>query len=88
MKLIADYDAPEFSAHTLRRTCGTLLTNAPGIYHGASAWHSAKRLGHSVQMAEQAYAGQLRDLPATATTIEGAGGFEDLARAIVEAQRA
>lgn len=79
------YKAPAFTAHTLRRTCGTVLTNSPGIYAGASAWHSAKRLGHSVEMSEKLYAGLMRDLPVTATTLEAALGVEGEAAAIVAA---
>lgn len=78
----------EMSTHTLRRTCGSFLTCAPGIYGGASAFLSAKRLGHAVEMAERCYVGLLRDLPADARTLEAAAGIEDLAAAIVEAQRA
>lgn len=80
--------APEFTAHGLRRTCGTVLTNAPGIYAGASAWHSAKRLGHSVEQAERDYAGHLPGLPATARTLEEAAGIADLAAAICAAAEA
>lgn len=77
------YGAPRFTSHLLRRTCGTVLTNAPGIYGGASAWHSAKRLGHSVEQAERDYAGQLPGLPADARTLEAAAGCEDLCECIV-----
>jgi integrase len=85
VRLVARYGAPTFTAHTLRRTCGTTLTNATGIYAGASAWHSAKRLGHSVEIAERLYVGHLRDLPADAKTIEAALGIEELAARIVAA---
>jgi integrase len=80
--------APEFTAHGLRRTAGTVLTNAPGIFGGASAWHSAKRLGHSVEQAERDYAGHLPGLPATARTLEDAAGIADLAAAICAAAEA
>ena len=39
----------------LRRTCAAVLTNAGGIYAGASAYRSAKRAGHSVTIAEKHY---------------------------------
>jgi len=78
----------DLSTHTLRRTAGSFLTCAPGIYGGASAFLSAKRLGHGVDMAERCYVGVLRDLPADARTLEAAAGIEDLAAAIVDAQRA
>ena len=64
------------------------MTNSPAIYGAASAWASAKRLGHSVTVAERAYAGVLRDLPADARTLEAAAGIEDLAQAIVDAEAA
>lgn len=84
-RLIKLYGAPEFSAHTLRRTAGTILTNAPAIYGGASAWHSAKRLGHSVTMAERHYANALSGLPAEAKTLEAAAGIEDVCQRIIAA---
>ncbi len=37
-----------FGWQVLRRTCGTFLTNAPGIFGEASAYRSARQLGHSV----------------------------------------
>lgn len=77
------WGAPHFSAHTLRRTCGTVLTNAVGIYGGASAFLSAKRLGHSVVIAERLYVGVMPDLPREARTIEAALGIEQEAQAIV-----
>lgn len=61
----------------LRVTCGTYLTCAPGIYGGASAYMSAKRLGHSVAIAEKHYVGMVNIDPA-AKTLEQALGIEDL----------
>lgn len=61
----------------LRVTCGTYLTCAPGIYGGASAYMSAKRLGHSVAVAERHYVGMVKVDPA-AKTIEEAMGIADL----------
>ena len=81
-RMVQEFGAPPFTAHTLRRTCGTLLTCAPGIFGGASAFMSAKRLGHSVEIAERLYAGTLRDLPADAKTLEAAAGITDLAESI------
>lgn len=77
-----------FGAHVLRRTAGTLLACAPGVFGGASAFLAAKRLGHSVQVAERHYAGALNGLPADARTLEAAAGVEDLAAAIVAAEAA
>ena len=50
-------------------TCGTYLTCAPAIYGAASAFMSAKRLGHSVTVAEKHYVGIVRVSP-EARTIE------------------
>jgi integrase len=88
LRLIDEYGAPPFlwstrnsrpgerSAPTLRSTCGCYLTCAPSIYHGASAFHSAARLGHSVQVAERHYLGVLRKIPKDATTLEAAMEIE------------
>lgn len=77
-----------FTAHTLRRTAGTYLACAPGVFGGASVWLAAKRLGHSVAIAEKHYAGALSGLPADARTLEAAAGVEDLAERIVAAEAA
>ncbi|MFN9945899.1 MAG: tyrosine-type recombinase/integrase [Planctomycetota bacterium] len=87
-KRLARFGAPRCTPHMLRRSAGTIMTNSPAIYGAASAWASAKRLGHSVTVAERAYAGVLRDLPADARTLEAAAGIEDLAQAIVDAEAA
>lgn len=79
-RLVNDYGAPAFTWHDLRRTCGTYLTCAPGIYGGASAFMSAKRLGHSVIVSERHYAGQVSGIPPHAATLEAALGVEDLLR--------
>lgn len=86
-RLILKYGAPKFCWHDLRRTCGTYLTCAPGIYAGASAYLSAKRLGHSVAVAEAFYVGALTNVDKAATTLEAAMGlkaqhFESAMRAI------
>lgn len=73
-RLRADYGAPTFTWQTLRRTCGTFLTNAPGIFGAASAYRSAKQLGHSVAVAERHYLGLVRGISATARTLEDAMG--------------
>jgi hypothetical protein len=52
---LANYGAPARSSwQALRRTCGCDLTNAPGIFGAASAYRSAKQLGHSLAVAEKA----------------------------------
>lgn len=70
---------PQFTFQRLRVTCGTYLTCAPGIYGGASAYMSAKRLGHSVTIAESNYVGEVT-IPPEAKTLEAAMGIEDLLR--------
>lgn len=82
-RLVRVYGAPAFSWQRLRQTCATFLTNAPGIYGGAAAWHSARRTGHSVLVAEKRYVGLVADIPPAARTLEAAMGIEDLAAAIV-----
>lgn len=75
-RLRGTYGAPErFSWQMLRSTCATFLTNAPGIFGAASAYRSAKQLGHSVQVAEKHYLGLVRGIPATARTLEEAMGL-------------
>lgn len=84
-RLVNRFGAPAFTWHDLRRTCGTYLACAPGIYAGAGAFHAAKRLGHSVTVAERYYAGVVTDIPREARTIEAAMGIEVLAKQIVDA---
>lgn len=85
MERLLKYGAPaHFTWHVLRATCGTFLTNAPGIYGGASAYQSAKRLGHSVAIAEKHYLGLVRGIPRDAHTLEAAMGIEDLAATIID----
>jgi len=71
----------------LRRTCGTYLTNAPGIFGAASAYRSARQLGHSVTVAERHYLGVVK-VPKEATTLEAAMGCEAEIEAIVKASAA
>jgi len=82
-RLATDYGGPVFTWQQLRQTAATVLTNAPGIYGAASAWHPAKRCGHSIAIAEKRYAGLLRDEPKDAGTLEAALGVEDLVAGIV-----
>ncbi|MEY4508203.1 MAG: Phage integrase family [Pseudomonadota bacterium] len=78
-RLRADYGAPKsFTWQALRRTCGTYLTNAGGIFGAASAYRSAKQLGHSVQVAERHYTGLVRGIPASARTLEAAMQIEEV----------
>jgi integrase len=64
-----------FRWKALRSTCGSYLTNAPGIFGAASAYRSAKQLGHSVVVAERHYVGLVK-VPKDATTLEQAMGLE------------
>ncbi len=77
-RLVRDFDAPAFSWQDLRRTCGTFLTCAPAVYGAASAFLSAKRLGHSVTVSERYYAGALTNIGADCDTLEKAMGCAKL----------
>ncbi|HVY26148.1 MAG TPA: hypothetical protein VHB79_06330 [Polyangiaceae bacterium] len=67
------YGAPVGSTwQTFRKTCGCYLTNAPGIFGSASAYRSARQLGHSVQIAERYYVNVVRGIPRSARTVEAA----------------
>jgi integrase len=82
-RLMSSYGAPGFTWQNLRQTTGTFLTNAPGIFGGASAFMSARQLGHSVTIAEKHYLGVVRGIPREARTLEQAMQIEELARQIV-----
>lgn len=76
-RLLAEYGAPKaFGWQVLRQTCGTYLTNAPGIFGAASAYRSAKQLGHSVTVAEKHYVDLARGIPREARTLEAAMQIE------------
>jgi hypothetical protein len=80
------YGAPKtFGWQVLRRTCGTFLTNAPGIFGAASAYRSAKQLGHSVAVAERHYLGLVRGIPREARTLEAAMQIEAVMGRVVAA---
>jgi len=77
-RLIRDYGAPaSFTWQALRKTCGTFLTNAPGIFGAASAYRSAKQLGHSVTVAEKHYVGLVRGISRGARTLEAAMNIKE-----------
>lgn len=82
-RLTEKHGAPPFTAHTLRRTCGSVLVCAPGVFAGAGVYLVARRLGHSVRVAERAYLGVMHGLPREAKTLEAAAGIEDLAEQVV-----
>ena len=77
-RLLALYGAPSFDWQTLRATCATYLTNAPGIFGSATVYLSARQLGHSVAVAERHYLGVHRGIPRDAHTLEAAMQLEDL----------
>lgn len=82
-RLVRNFGAPKGCTwKNPRATCGTYLSNAPGIYGAASCFHSARRLGHSVAIAERNYLGVVK-VPTDARTLEEAMAIEDLAREIV-----
>ena len=76
------YGAPRFTWQMLRQTCGSYLTNAPGIFGAASAWHSAKQLGHSVTIAEKHYVGRI-EVSREAKDLDAAMMIESLLALIV-----
>lgn len=85
-RLVAEYGAPAGSTwQAFRRTCGCYLTNAPGIFGAASAYRSAKQLGHSVAVAERHYLDVVRGIPKDARTVEASMQIESELRQIIEA---
>jgi integrase len=83
-RLRDEYAAPRhFSYQVLRSTCGSFLTNAPGIFGAASAYRSAKQLGHSILVAEKHYLGLLAGIPLDAKTLEAAMGIESLVEKVM-----
>jgi integrase len=78
-RLKAEYGAPqEFGWQVCRRTCATFLTNSPGVFGSASAYRSAKQIGHAVPTAEKFYLGVLKGISPDAKTLEAAMQIEDL----------
>ncbi len=85
-RLRSEFGAPEaFTWQSLRRTCGTFLTNAPGIFGAASAYRSAKQLGHSVAVAEKHYVDVARGIPREARALEVAMQVEAQVKQVIEA---
>lgn len=75
-RLVTTYGAPKFAWQMLRSTCATYLTNAPGIFGAATAFMSARQLGHSVAVAERNYLDVYRGIPKDAHTLESAMQIE------------
>lgn len=83
-RVIDTFGAPHFGWQALRRNCGSWLTCAPSIFGAASAYRSAKQLGHSVTIAERYYVGVIRGIPRSVTTLDQALGVVDLLDEVVE----
>jgi integrase len=77
-RVIKTFGAPVFSWQKLRQTCGSYLTNASGIFGSASAYRSARQLGHSVTVAERYYIGLIRGIPREARTLDEAMRISDV----------
>lgn len=85
-RLVREHNAPARATwQAMRRSTGTYLTNAPGIFGAASAYRSAKQLGHSVTVAEKHYVGLVRGIPASAKTLETAMQLEKQIQLAIEA---
>jgi integrase len=83
-RLRCEFGAPaRFTWQVARRTCAAWSCSAPGVFGAASAFMSAKRLGHGVGVSERFYADSISGIPATAKTLEAAMGIEDLTREVV-----
>lgn len=79
---------PRANYQILRSTCSTFLTNAPSIYGAAAPFHSARQLGHSVDVAQKHYTGLIRGISREARSLEAAMQIEDEAKAVVARVRA
>jgi len=87
-RLRTKYGAPKhFGLKALRRTCATYLTNAPGIYGGASVYASAEQLGHSIDTAKSNYLHRVRNIDPKADTLEAALEISDELAHVVEAMQ-
>lgn len=81
-RLVSEFGAPDFtwsqtkgSKPSLRSTCASYLTNAPGIFRAAAAYRSAAQLGHSVTIAQKHYVGLVRGISPDAKSLEAAMGI-------------
>jgi len=68
-----------------KKTLDNLLA-APAVFGAASAYRSARQLGHSVAVAERHYLGLIR-LPPTAKTLEAAMAIEEQLQRLIDASR-
>ena len=71
-RVVDRFGAPAFSWQRLRQTAATVYTTSPRVFAAASAYMSARMLGHSVQVAERSYARPMFGLDPEATTGEAA----------------
>lgn len=83
-RLLREFEAPHFSWQMLRRTCGTFLSCASGIKGAGSAWLSAARLGHGIDVAQKHYLGVLNNIPVEAKSLEAAMEIENEMRAFIQ----
>lgn len=84
-RLREEYGAPEnFTWQSLRRSCATYLSCAPGIFGASSATNSAKQLGHSVTVAEKKYVGLVEGISEEAKTLEDAMLIGELVAKVIE----
>jgi integrase len=71
----------------LRQTAASYMANAPAIFGAASAYRTARQLGHSVAVSERSYLGVLPGISPAATVVEAAMQAEDAFRAVVDRLR-
>lgn len=84
VRRVAKDAAPEgWTWQKLRRSCGSFLA-CSNIYGSAGPWHAARRLGHSVAVAEARYS-RVVAVDAAATTLEAAMGIKAEAEKIIKA---
>jgi integrase len=91
-RLVGQFGAPRFGWHSLRRTCGTYLVCAPGIFGGniagsASPFQAAQQLGHSVTIAQERYWNAIHGIPLEHKTLEAVLGCEAELREVVARAR-
>jgi integrase len=79
------FGAPAFDWQTLRSSCATYLTNAPGIFGAATVFLSARQLGHSVAVAEKHYLNAFRGIPREARTLDAAMQLEGVLAEVLKA---
>lgn len=65
------YNAPLFTWHRLRATCGTYSV-CSSLYGRGSEHEAANQLGHSIQVAQAHYTGRAKDCAVNAETLEDA----------------